>query len=113
MVCPRHLSRGIWPCGRSRAARPAVTPGSDRQCVNCFERILQPHLPGGTALDLAARRLRNATGANEHDRVERDLVLVCDRLADAGDNLLDLDVATMDAFHLLDQDHLFLVVSSE
>ena len=40
-------------------------------------------------------------------------MLVCDRLADASDDFLDLDVAAMGAFHLLDQDHFFLVLFCE
>src|SRR5215470_16315801 len=35
---------------------------------------------------------------------------VCDRLADAADDLIDLEVAAMHAFHLLYQDDLFFVV---
>src|SRR5262245_58959769 len=72
--------------------------------------MLQPHPPGEAALNLTARRLRNGTGANEHDRVERDLVFVRNRLADAADDLVDLEVAAMDAFHLLYEDDLFFVV---
>src|SRR5215468_399688 len=37
-------------------------------------------------------------------------MLVCDRLADAADDLIDLEVAAMHAFHLLYQDELFFVV---
>src|SRR5215813_7028837 len=83
---------------------------SSRQHVDRLERILQPHPPGEAALNLAARRLRDGARANEDDRVERDLVLVCNRLADAVDDLIDLEVAVMDAFHLLYQNDLFFIV---
>src|SRR5262249_33520420 len=56
------------------------------------------------------RRLRNGAWANEHDRVERDLVFVRNSLADAADDLVDFEVAAMDAFHLLYEDDLFFVV---
>ena len=77
---------------------------SCRQHVDRLERVLQPHPPGKAALNLTARRLRNGTGANEHDRVERDLVFVRNSLADAADDLIDLEVAAMDALHLLYED---------
>src|SRR6516162_3536445 len=83
---------------------------SCRQHVDRLERILQPHPPGEVALNLATGGLRNGARANEHDRVERDFMLVYDRLADAAEDLVDLEVAAMDAFHLLYQHDLFFGV---
>src|SRR5262245_41192271 len=72
--------------------------------------MLQPHPTSEVALNLAAGRLRNGARANEHDRVERDFMLVYDRLTDAADDLVDLKVAAMDAFHFLYQHDLFFGV---
>src|SRR5262249_21577914 len=65
--------------------------------------MLQPHPTSEVALDLATGGLWNGARANEHDRVERDFMLVYDRLTDAADDLVDLEVAAMDAFHFLYQ----------
>src|ERR1700730_1926985 len=73
------------------------------RCVHRLERILQPHFSGETTLNFSARSLRNCAGANQHDRIKRDLVFIRDSLADARDDLLDVESAPMSAFHLLHQ----------
>src|SRR5262249_11188325 len=72
--------------------------------------MLQPHPTSEVALNLATGGFRDGAGADEHDGVERNFMLVYDRLADAADDLVDLEVAAMDAFHFLYQHDLFFGV---
>src|SRR5215469_16081109 len=82
---------------------------SCRQHVDRLEGILQPHPTSEIALNLTTGSLRNGARANEHDRVECDFMLVCDRLTDAANDLVDLELAAMNAFHFLYQHNLFFV----
>src|SRR5262249_59476859 len=75
-----------------------------------FDQVPLPHPPGETALNFSARRLGDCAGGNEHDGVDGDLVLIGDRLADAGGNLLDCETMAVRAFHFLHQYDLLLVV---
>src|SRR5262249_45551215 len=75
-----------------------------------LEQVLLPDPPGQTALNFAACRLGDCAGGNKHDDVDGDLMLIGDRLADAGGNLLDCKTGAGRAFHFLHQYDLLLVI---
>src|SRR4030088_811048 len=75
-----------------------------------FEKSVLPQLARQAWLDLAARRLGNGSGADQHDRVDGDLVIVEDSLADVSGYILDRNPLCGRALHLLDQDQPLIAV---
>src|SRR6516162_2612180 len=109
--------RSAWR-GGSGGSKPSA-PNTAMPCTECdpkgchllhdCQRSGQKQLPRQIALDLAAGRLRQGAGANQHNLVGSDVVFPGDRLADAGDDFPGDDLLPVGALDFLDHDQALLV----
>lgn len=67
-----------------------------------LELVFEQHSPGFVPLDLAAGGSGRRPGSDQHDRVQRNLVLVGDRLANRCEDRLAIERPQMGALHFLD-----------